>query len=106
MSGSCVLQNPGDVVEQGPPFVIKSQTCAGCRKGLTGESRDEQFESWQRGRFDRLDVAEGSVGEVSVISLDGPLVNLGVTYALEVDAQFFAGGTYPQLKASDPGAQR
>lgn len=81
-----MLQNPGDVVEQGPPFVIKSQACSRCRKGLTGESRDEQVKCWQRGRFDRLDVAEGPVGEVSFISLYGPLVNLGVAYAFEVDA--------------------
>lgn len=95
-----MLQNPGDVVEQGPPFVIKSQTCAGCRKGLAGKPRDEQFECWQRGRFDRRDVPEGSVVEVSLISLCRPLVSFGVPHALEVDAQFLAGGKYPQLKAA------
>lgn len=106
MSGSCVLQNPGDVEEQGPPCVIKSQTCPGCRKGLTGKPRDEQVECWQRGRFDLLDVTEGAVGEVSLIGFYCPLVNFGVTYALEVDTEFLAGGMQAQLKAPDAGEKR
>jgi hypothetical protein len=43
--------------------------------------------------------------EVSLIGLYCPLVNFGVTNALEVDAQFLAGGEYPQLKAAHAGAQ-
>ena len=105
MSGSCVLQYPGDVEEQGPAFISKSPACSGCRKGLTWEPRDEQVECWQRGRFDLLDVAEGSVAEVSLISLYRPLVNLGVTYALEVDAELLAGGLQPHLEASNAREQ-
>jgi hypothetical protein len=105
MSGSCVLQNPGDVEEQGPPCVIKSQACAGCRKGLAWEPRDEQVESWQRGRFDLLDVAEGLMVKVSLISLYSPLVNFGVTDAHKVDAQLPPGAIKPQLKATHPREQ-
>ena len=94
------MQNPGDVEEQGPPCVSKSQACSGCRKWLAWEPRDEQVKTWQRGRFDLLDVPEGSVGEVLVISFQGPLVNFSVTNALEVATQFLAGGLNPQLKAA------
>lgn len=87
-----MLQNPGDVEEQGPPCVIKSQACSGCRKGLTGKPRDEQVEFWQRGRFDLLDIPEGSMVELSLISPYSPLVNFGVTYAFEVDTKIAAGG--------------
>lgn len=68
MSGSCVLQNPGDVEEQGPPFIIKSLTVSRCRKRLTREPRDEQVEIWQRGRFDLRDITKRPVAEVSLIS--------------------------------------
>lgn len=100
-----MLQNPGDVEEQGPPCVIKSQACSGRRKGLTGESRDEQVECWQRGRFDRLDVTEGSMVEVSLISLYRPLVNFGVTYALEVDAKPPACGLQADFETAHAGEQ-
>lgn len=105
MSGSCVLQNPGDVEEQGPPRVIKSQAVSRRRKRLAWEPRDEQFESWQRGRFDLLDVPEGSVFEMSLICLNCPFVRFRVPHAREADSQFPAGVGQPQLESPDPGTQ-
>lgn len=106
MSGSCVLQNPGDVEEHGPPCIIKSKASAGRRKWLARKPRDEQFETWQRGRFDRRDVAEGGVVEVSFISLDGPLVDFGIAHTLELDAEGIACHTHAQLKAPYTREQR
>ena len=101
-----MLQNPGDVEEQGPPCVSKSQAVSGVRKGLAWEPRDEQVESWQRGRFDRLDVTEGSVGEVFVISLEGPLVNFGVAHALGRETVYYHGRSLdPKFKATDAREQ-
>jgi len=100
-----VLQNPGDVEEQGPPFIIKSQAASRRRKGLAGESRDEQVEIRQRGRFDLRDVTEGPVGEVSLISPQCPFVDLGVADTVEVDAQLVAGGGQAKLETADAGEQ-
>lgn len=86
------MQNPGDVEEHGPPCVIKSQTSSGCRKWLAREPRDEQVDSWQRGRFDLRNVPEGSVVEVLFISPGCPLVDFGVAHAFELESQLRAGG--------------
>jgi hypothetical protein len=100
------LQNPGDVEEQGPPCVIKSQAVSGCRKGLAWEPRDEQVKIRQGGRFDLLDTGELGMLEVVFIDLYRPFVDLGVANALEVDAQLVAGGVEPQLETPDTGEQR
>ena len=100
-----MLQNPGDVEEQGPAFIIKSQAVSRRRKGLAWEPRDEQVESRQRGRFDRRDVAEGSVAEVSVISPSSPLVDFGVADTLELDPECVAGGLESQLKSANTREQ-
>jgi hypothetical protein len=87
-----VLQNPGDVEEQGPPCVTKSQTVSGCRKGLAWEPRDEQVEFRQGGRFDLLDTGECGMLEVLVIDPQCPFVDFRIADALEVDTQLVAGG--------------
>jgi hypothetical protein len=100
-----VLQNPGDVEEQGPPCVIKSQTVSGCRKGLAGEPSDEQVKTWQRGLFDLLDTGELGMLEVLFINPYRPFIDFGIADALEVDTQLFAGGLEAKLKAPHAGEE-
>lgn len=100
-----MLQNPGDVEEQGPPCVVKSQTVSGCRKGLARKPRDEQVKIRQGGLFDLLDTGEFGMLEVVFIDLYRPFVDFRVPHTLEVDAQILAGGVEPELETSDTGEQ-